>query len=191
MSSDIGKDDKDMKNEGIQDEREIRSEEESAPEPQKEEGIKPLASEVTEPPPKPTEALPDGSRERMEAEALDAGETPPAPPEREQISQSYWSLVWWKFKKNRLAVFGGILIVLFYLVCLFFAEFFAPYRANREADFLEARPTWPHFIDEEGSFHLRPFVYGLEEQVDVATRTRSYVIDTSQRYPIRFFVPGQ
>ena len=44
----------------------------------------------------------------------------------EQVSQNYWALVWWKFKKNKLAVAGGIIVALFYIVCFFFAEFFAP-----------------------------------------------------------------
>ena len=36
--------------------------------------------------------------------------------EKEQVSQSYWSLVWWKFKKNRLAIIGGIMVIISYLV---------------------------------------------------------------------------
>lgn len=114
----------------------------------------------------------------------------PAPPEKESISQSYWSLVWYKFKKNRLAVVGAVIIILFYLTCLFFPEFFAPYGAARESDFIEAPPTWPQFIDEEGNFSLRPFAYGYNEEVDQALRKRVFTVDTSQKYPIRFFTRG-
>lgn len=107
------------------------------------------------------------------------------------INQGYWSLVWWKFKRNRLAVLGGIIVLTFYVVCGLFAEFFSPYLLEYKSDYLEARPQWPQFIDNEGNFHLRPFVYGLEEKVDIQLRKRTYEIDETKQYPLYFFVPGQ
>jgi peptide/nickel transport system permease protein len=114
----------------------------------------------------------------------------PVPPTKESISQSYWSLVWYKFKRNKLAIAGGALIILFYLTCLLFPEFFAPYSAPRESEFIEAPGTWPQFIDAEGNFSLRPFVHGYNEEVDPVLRKRIFSIDTSQKYPLRFFVRG-
>jgi len=111
--------------------------------------------------------------------------------EEKKISQSYMSLVWWKFKKNRMAVFGSILIAVFYIVCVFFAEFFTPYSKTRESDFLQAPPQWLHFVDQEGKFHLRPFVYGLEEKIDMELRKRSFVVDETQQFPIHLFVHGE
>jgi len=111
--------------------------------------------------------------------------------DKEQISQSYWSLVWWKFKKNRTAVVGAILLAIFYLASVFFAEFFAPYPKEYETDFIEAKPTSLHWRDEAGNFSLRPFVYGLEEVVDKATRKRSYISDTTKMFPLYFFVKGE
>ena len=110
---------------------------------------------------------------------------------RKQVSQSYWSLVWWRFKKNRLAVVGAVIVLLFYICCGLLAEFFAPYLLEHTSDYLEAQPQWPHFIDKEGRFHLRPFVYGLERKVDLATRRRTFVIDESKQFPIYLFVKGQ
>jgi len=173
--------------------RGIQEHYETEVEPDKQGAIKPLTSpDVTVTPPLPTEARPEASPEQFVAEALAGGEsgTPP-PPGRQKVSQSYLSLVWWKFRKNRLAVAGGILILLFYLVCVIFPEFFAPYLPGRESPLLEARATLPTFFDEEGNFHLRPFVYGLTGEVDATTRTRTFTIDTSVQYPIYFFVPGQ
>lgn len=184
----IGDVDVELKDRGIQEAYETEVE------PQKEGAIMPLAPpDPVAAPPLPTEVRPEGSPERFAAQALEAVEpaTPAPPPGRKQISQSYWSLVWWKFKKNRLAVFGGVLILLFYLTCVVFPEFFAPYTANRESSYLEAPPTWPHFFDESGTFHLRPFVYDLTGVVDPATRTRVFEPDTSVQHPIYFFVPGQ
>jgi peptide/nickel transport system permease protein len=127
----------------------------------------------------------------MTIKAIDGGEDKtPAPPEREKVSQSYWNLVWYKFRKNKLAIVGAVIILLFYLMCLLFPEFFAPYGPARESNFIEAPPTWPHFVDEEGNFRLRPFVYGYTEEIDQALRKRIYTIDTTQKYPMRFFVRG-
>ncbi|MEZ4641410.1 MAG: hypothetical protein R3E31_01490 [Chloroflexota bacterium] len=38
---------------------------------------------------------------------------------------SQWKLMWWKFKRHKMAVVGGIVVLMFYLVALF-AEFVAP-----------------------------------------------------------------
>jgi peptide/nickel transport system permease protein len=110
--------------------------------------------------------------------------------EQKQISQGYWALVWWRFKRNRTAIVGGTIVLLFYVVCVLLAEFFAPYGMQTESEFVEAPPQWPRFRDVEGNWHLRPFVYGYEEQLDLATRQRSFVVNPSKRYPIHFFVPG-
>ncbi len=85
------------------------------------------------------------------------------------VSQSFWSLVWWKFKKNKLAIAGGIIVILLYLTCVVIPEFMAPYRNNQESDWLEVQPMRPHFRDEAGNWHLRPFVYGYEEVIDLKT----------------------
>ena len=94
--------------------------------------------------------------------------TTPTTPQRQEkiVDQSYWSLVWWKFRKNKLAIIGAIIVIGFYFVCGVAAEFFAPYSLQFESDFPEAPPQWPRFIDQEGEFHLRPFVYGMEEKVE-------------------------
>jgi peptide/nickel transport system permease protein len=110
--------------------------------------------------------------------------------EEKQLSQSYWALVWWRFKRNRMAIIGGVIVLAFYVTCALFAEFFAPYGIRTESQFVEAPPQWPHFRDAEGNWHLRPFVYGYEEKVDMATRTRSFVADPSQQFPIHLFVRG-
>ncbi|GAB4580326.1 MAG: ABC transporter permease [Anaerolineales bacterium] len=110
--------------------------------------------------------------------------------EKAKVSQSYWSLVWWKFRKNRLAVLGAIILAFYYIVCILFAEFFSPYSKGIESDYIEAQPTYFQFMDN-GSFTLRPFVYGLKEEIDLTTRSRAFVIDETVKYPIYFFVKGE
>ncbi|MCS7221356.1 MAG: ABC transporter permease [Anaerolineae bacterium] len=110
---------------------------------------------------------------------------------KKQISQSYWSLVWWKFKRNRLAMVGGILVILFYVICGLFAEFFSPYLLHYQSNYLEARPQPIVFKDKQGNFSLRPAVYGLEAKVDTKLRKRFYEVDRTKIYPLYFFVKGQ
>lgn len=115
----------------------------------------------------------------------------PAPTKQKKVGQSYWSLVWWKFKKNRLAVFGGVLLIIFYTVCGLLAEFFAPHTLENQTRYLEARPTPITFKDPQGNFSLRPGVYGLEQQIDQILRTRTFVPDPNVIYPLYFFVRGE
>jgi peptide/nickel transport system permease protein len=120
--------------------------------------------------------------------------TTPAATNNEEVkvvSQSYWSLVWWKFRKNRLAVIGAFIMLIYFITCVFFAEFFAPYSKGLESNFIEARPTFFRFRDAEGNFSLRPFVNGLDEEIDTTTRSRIYVLNESVKYPIYFFVKGE
>jgi len=112
------------------------------------------------------------------------------PVKQKQVSQSYWSLVWWKFKRNQVAVVGGVILVLFYTSFVLIPEFVSPYRLERISDFVEAPPHRIHFFDEQGSFHLQPFVYGFQRTIDQVKRTRTYAEDPTQMYPLGLFVKG-
>ncbi len=107
-----------------------------------------------------------------------------------QVSQSYASLVWWKFKKNKIAVIGGILLIMLYGGMVLFAEFFATYALEHTSNYQEAPPQAIHFIDEQGNFSLRPFVYGLEKKIDEKLRRRTFVENPDVKYYLSLFVPG-
>jgi peptide/nickel transport system permease protein len=111
--------------------------------------------------------------------------------QQEQISQSYWSLVWWKFKKSPTAVVGGIIVIAFYLFCGLLAEFMAPYTLQQQTDYLEARPQTIVFKNKEGNFSLRPAVYGLDEEINMETRKRTYVVNKENIYPLHFLVRAE
>jgi peptide/nickel transport system permease protein len=111
--------------------------------------------------------------------------------QKQQVRQSYWGLVWWRFKKSKVAIFGGLLIVLFYLGCVVIPEFVSPYLLETRSEFTEATPQRIHFIDPEGKFHLRPFVYGYEKKVDLQLRIRTWIEVPELLYPIYFFVHGE
>jgi len=100
-------------------------------------------------------------------------------------------LLWRRFKKHRVAVFSGFLIVFAYLAA-FGAEFVAPYDPeHRDIARAAAPPMRMRFWDSHtSSFHLRPFVYGITMQRDSETRQRLYANDTTTRHHLRFFVRG-
>ncbi|MBN2048724.1 MAG: ABC transporter permease [Anaerolineaceae bacterium] len=106
--------------------------------------------------------------------------------QQEQVSQSYWSLVWWRFKKSTTAIIGGIIILLYYLCCALFAEFFAPYLLETKSDYEEAPPMKIRIRDASGKF-TRPFVYGYETVIDKKSRKRSYIEDPSIKFEIFLF----
>jgi peptide/nickel transport system permease protein len=102
---------------------------------------------------------------------------------------SQWKLMWWKFKKHKLAIISGIILLIFYVIAIF-CEFIAPYDPYKyDVRFVFAPPQRIRFIDENG-FHLRPFVYGYKLEIDPITLKRIYIEDKSKKYPIYFFVRG-
>jgi peptide/nickel transport system permease protein len=104
---------------------------------------------------------------------------------------SYMRLIYWRFLKNKLAVFGFWVLMLTYLTALF-AGFVAPYTdQSRFLTHVTVRPQMPRFVDAEGKFHLRPFVYLWKAERDPFTFKRMYTLDTAQPKPIRFFVRGE
>lgn len=104
--------------------------------------------------------------------------------------ESYFELVWSRFKKSKAAIIGGLMILILAILALF-AEFFSPnplYQTNMQASF-----TPPHrvrFIDAEGNLHFRPFVYAQEPTLDLKTFEPIWTENTDQRYEIKFFVEG-
>ncbi len=76
-----------------------------------------------------------------------------APIEPEQVRDehilvaSQWQLMWWKFRKHKLALVATVVIVLLYLVATF-VEFVAPYDPEeQEARMAYRPPTRIHFVD--------------------------------------------
>lgn len=100
-----------------------------------------------------------------------------------------WQLVWWKFRRHKLAQIAMTVLAIFYIIVIF-AEFISPYDPQkRYKDFSTLPPNKVHFIDEQGRFHL-PFVYGLKRDRDPVTLRPIYKEDTSAMYPLSFFVTG-
>ncbi len=110
-------------------------------------------------------------------------------PEQENLFlASQKRLMWWKFKRHRIAVVCGAFLGLIYLACLI-SEFLAPYGLEtRNSKFIYAPPQSLHLF-HEGSF-VGPFVYGTNRTLNMETLKREYAIDTTKVHRLRFMCHG-
>jgi peptide/nickel transport system permease protein len=101
---------------------------------------------------------------------------------------SQWRLMWWKFKRHRVALISGSFLAVLYSMILI-SEFLAPYNLHtRNVDFIYAAPQRIHLF-HEGSL-MRPFVYGLDMKLDLDTLKRQYTENKNKVQPIRFLCRG-
>ena len=104
------------------------------------------------------------------------------------VVASQWQLIRWKFIRHRMAVVGLIVLVLYYLAAIF-SEFISPYDPYEyDEAFAYAPPQVVRFRDDQGKFHLRPFVYPIKKELDKVTWEVLYVEDRTHRLELRLFV---
>jgi peptide/nickel transport system permease protein len=100
---------------------------------------------------------------------------------------SQWQLMWWRFRRHRLAMVATAVVALFYLGVMF-ADFLAyapPTASEAQRSLLPPQPI--RWFDE-GRFS--PHVYGLTGQRDPNTLKRVYTPDPTKKIRVRFLVPG-
>jgi peptide/nickel transport system permease protein len=107
-----------------------------------------------------------------------------------ELNESYFQLVWRRFRRSKASIVGG-LMVLALLVLAIFADFFTP-RSLSSIDLKAAfiPPQSVHFVDHDGKFHLRPFVYNYSYTLNPKTFQVMWQEDEKKSYPIRFFIHG-
>lgn len=101
---------------------------------------------------------------------------------------SQWRLMFTKFRKHKLAVASGILLIFFYL-CAIFGNFLAPQGTEQfNGDYSNCKPT-PIHLFHEGKF-IGPFVYGLERERDPETFMNVFEENKDEIHRIQFFTQG-
>lgn len=97
-------------------------------------------------------------------------------------------LTWWRFRRHKLALVSGILLLVAYLMIVI-VEFLAPYNVHtRNVDNIYAPPQQVRFF-HEGAF-VGPFVYGRDMTLDMNTLRRIYTDDATDVQKLRFFCRG-
>ncbi|MEE8145261.1 MAG: ABC transporter permease [Kiloniellales bacterium] len=98
---------------------------------------------------------------------------------------SQWRIMWWKFRRHRLAVAAGAVLLVMYLSVMI-CEVLAPYNLHtRHIDSIYAPPQTVHLF-HEGAF-IGPFVYGFSYRLNMENLRREYTPDPAQIQPLRFF----
>ncbi len=96
-------------------------------------------------------------------------------------------LIWWRFRKHKLALFSGVVILCFYLSALG-ANFLATADPERSDALFNLMPPQPiKFFDESG---WAPHVCALTGQRDTMTFKKVYKPDCTIKVPIVFFSEG-
>lgn len=114
--------------------------------------------------------------------------------ERQQLlkyySASQWTLIWWRFKKHRAAMYASIVLGLMALAGLF-AEIVAPYGpVTRDTSYIEGPPQIPRFCDDNGCSFV-PFINGTKTERDPVTLRAVSVPDPEVRNYLGLFVKGE
>jgi peptide/nickel transport system permease protein len=97
-----------------------------------------------------------------------------------------WKLVWWRFRKNKLAVASIFVLIVFYAVVLvpgFFATF-DPYETSSKQIFI---PPQRIAFFRYGYFMSVPAIQGQRNKV---TLRMEWTINPDKRIPLQFFVAG-
>lgn len=98
-----------------------------------------------------------------------------------------WQLMWWRFRKHKLAMGATVVLILFYIVAMN-AEFVAyvdPETSDAQRSLMSPQPI--HWFDN-GAFS--PHVFGMTGKRDLKTFKRVYAPDPNIKVPVKFFGPG-
>lgn len=107
--------------------------------------------------------------------------------EKDDLGISPARLAWRRLLRNKSAIFGGVVLLILYTLTVF-GSFFEPYDpSERNYAMTNHPPMLPRFVDENQTFHFRPFVYGMNL---VDAERQKWKFDLTKKYPIKFFVRG-
>ncbi|WP_156798566.1 ABC transporter permease [Ahrensia sp. R2A130] len=110
-------------------------------------------------------------------------------PEQEKIYfASQLTLMWWKFRQHRVAVWSGVFLLVLYST-IFISEFLSPWNyQTRHSKHIYVPPQGVHLF-HDGEF-IGPFVYDLKRKLNLETMTREYTVDESKPLKLSFFCSG-
>lgn len=101
---------------------------------------------------------------------------------------SQWRIMWWKFRRHRIAVACAVILAVLYASALV-SEILAPYGLNtRDSRHIYAPPQSVQLF-HEGRF-VGPFVYGYSMKLNTDTMKREFTADAGKVQQLRFFCTG-
>ncbi len=121
----------------------------------------------------------------MAERAIEA-EASPTLDERIYIA-SQWRLMWWRFRRHKVALVAAVVLALFYIVGLN-AEFFATSDPLESASKRGLMP--PQHVHLFDGWRFSPHVLAVEGKRDLMTFKRVYTVDPETKIPVRLFAKG-
>jgi len=104
---------------------------------------------------------------------------------------SQWQLMWWRFRRHKVAVVSAVVLAFIYLVA-FLAGFVAPFSATRRlAWYAYAPPQRLHLIDRAEDGGARICLHVHDFQREVKGSRRYFTPDPAAKIPLRFFGRGE
>ena len=100
---------------------------------------------------------------------------------------SQWQLMWWRFRKHKVAVASALVVVGFYVAVLG-ADFLAYADPNASEAQRSLMPPQRVYWFDAGRFG--PYVHAVKGARDPQTFKRVYRADPSEKIPVRFFAVG-
>jgi peptide/nickel transport system permease protein len=97
-------------------------------------------------------------------------------------------LIWWRFRKHKLAVVSAVIVALFYLVAIFAdgIAYAPPFDTQASRSYIPPQPI--HWFTDDGRF--QPHVYALKGKRDMRTFKLSYAPDPSEPRDLVLFGRG-
>ncbi|TDE16060.1 ABC transporter permease [Jiangella asiatica] len=125
---------------------------------------------------------------------------PPAGPAAEPAVQdvapaavsvaSQWRLMWWRFRKHKLALAGLVVTATLYLVAVF-AGFLAPYDSSHlDPEYTYAPPQRLHVVDTSDGWDWGLYVNGYTAEQDPETLEIRFEVDEDTKVPVELFARG-
>lgn len=114
--------------------------------------------------------------EEPAADAMEAGE-------KRLYVASQWQLMWWRFRKHRLAMLAGGVVIAFYLVVIG-----AGFLATTDPNVSEARRSLmpPQRLYWFDGWKWHPHVYAVKGVRDLKTFKMVYQTDPAKKIPVKF-----
>ena len=102
-----------------------------------------------------------------------------------------WQLMWWRFRRHRLAMASGVVVLSIYLIAIL-AGFLAPTTPDHfRGDFTYAPPQRVHLFDSTPTGRqLRPFVYAYKVEIEQEALRRVFVPDEETKLYLNLMVHG-
>jgi peptide/nickel transport system permease protein len=101
---------------------------------------------------------------------------------------SQWRLMWWRFKRHKIAVVSAAVLLVLYASVLV-SEILSPYGLESRNDRFILAPPQPVHLFHDGRF-VGPFVYGFDYSLNMENLRREYTDNPALVQPLRFFCRG-